>query len=43
MKEAQAKHNFGDKGYLAFEHITWVNISKRSLWLLLNADVLIEN
>lgn len=24
VKEAQAKHNFGDKGYLAFEHITWV-------------------
>lgn len=24
VKEAHAKHNFGDKGYLAFEHITWV-------------------
>lgn len=24
VKEAQAKHNFGGKGYLAFEHITWV-------------------
>jgi Xaa-Pro aminopeptidase len=26
-KEANAKFNFGDKGYLAFEHITWVSIS----------------
>jgi len=25
-KEANAKFNFGDKGYLAFEHITWVSI-----------------
>ena len=24
VKEAQAKHNFGGKGYLSFEHITWV-------------------
>ena len=26
-KEANAKFNFGDKGYLAFEHITWVSIA----------------
>jgi Xaa-Pro aminopeptidase len=23
VKEANTKFNFGDKGYLAFEHITW--------------------
>ncbi|KAG6545323.1 hypothetical protein Mapa_013172 [Marchantia paleacea] len=24
VKEAETKFNFGDKGYLAFEHVTWV-------------------
>lgn len=24
VKEAETKFNFGDKGYLSFEHITWV-------------------
>lgn len=24
VKEADTKYNFGDKGYLSFEHITWV-------------------
>lgn len=24
VKEADTKFNFGDKGYLSFEHITWV-------------------
>lgn len=26
IKEADTKFNFGDKGYLAFEHITWVSL-----------------
>jgi Xaa-Pro aminopeptidase len=43
VKEAQAKHNFGDKGYLAFEHITWVSISKPLSFLSLITDVLIKN
>ena len=25
IKEAATKFNFGDKGYLSFEHITWVS------------------
>lgn len=25
VKEADTKFNFGDKGYLSFEHITWVS------------------
>jgi Xaa-Pro aminopeptidase len=25
VKDANTKFNFGDKGYLAFEHITWVS------------------
>lgn len=25
VKEAGTKFNFGDKGYLSFEHITWVS------------------
>ena len=25
INEADTKFNFGDKGYLAFEHITWVS------------------
>lgn len=25
IKEADTKFNFGDKGYLSFEHITWVS------------------
>lgn len=28
VKEADTKFNFGDKGYLSFEHITWVSKSK---------------
>lgn len=24
VKEADTKFNFGEKGYLSFEHITWV-------------------
>lgn len=27
IKEADTKFNFGDKGYLSFEHITWVKFS----------------
>lgn len=30
VKEAETKFNFGEKGYLAFEHVTWVRIT--SLW-----------
>lgn len=26
VKEADTKFNFGDKGYLSFEHITWVSL-----------------
>lgn len=26
VKEADTKFNFGEKGYLSFEHITWVSI-----------------
>eukprot|EP00252_Welwitschia_mirabilis_P017029 TRINITY_DN3786_c0_g1_i1.p1 TRINITY_DN3786_c0_g1~~TRINITY_DN3786_c0_g1_i1.p1 ORF type:complete len:663 (-),score=143.58 TRINITY_DN3786_c0_g1_i1:272-2260(-) len=29
IKEADTKHNFGDKGYLSFEHITWVPYQKK--------------
>lgn len=25
VNEAEAKYNYGEKGYLAFEHITWVS------------------
>ena len=25
VKEADTKFNFGEKGYLSFEHITWVS------------------
>jgi Xaa-Pro aminopeptidase len=25
VNEAGAKYNYGEKGYLAFEHITWVS------------------
>ena len=35
VKEANTKYNFGDKGYLAFEHITWVSIVS-SISILLN-------
>ncbi|MBA0771967.1 hypothetical protein Gotri_007422, partial [Gossypium trilobum] len=27
IKEADTEFNFGDKGYLSFEHITWVSLS----------------
>ena len=27
VKEADTKFNFGQKGYLSFEHITWVSIA----------------
>lgn len=27
VKEGNTKFNFGDKGYLTFEHITWVSFS----------------
>lgn len=26
VKEADTKFNFGEKGYLSFEHITWVSL-----------------
>lgn len=26
IKEADTKFNFGNKGYLSFEHITWVSL-----------------
>ena len=26
VNEADTKYNFGDKGYLSFEHITWVSL-----------------
>lgn len=26
VNEADTKFNFGDKGYLSFEHITWVSL-----------------
>ncbi|KAG1342114.1 Aminopeptidase P1 [Cocos nucifera] len=29
VKEASTKFNFGEKGYLAFEHITWVPYQKK--------------
>ncbi|KAI5072213.1 hypothetical protein GOP47_0012319 [Adiantum capillus-veneris] len=29
VKEAHTEFNFGDKGYLAFEHITWVPYQKK--------------
>lgn len=29
IKEADTKFNFGDKGYLAFEHITWAPYQKK--------------
>lgn len=29
VKEANTKFNFGEKGYLAFEHITWVPYQKK--------------
>ena len=27
IKEADTEFNFGDKGYLSFEHITWVSLT----------------
>jgi len=39
VKEAQAKHNFGDKGYLAFEHITWVPYQTKLMDLSLMSEV----
>ncbi|EFJ06918.1 hypothetical protein SELMODRAFT_186551 [Selaginella moellendorffii] len=29
VKEAQTAHNFSDKGYLCFEHITWVPFQRK--------------
>ena len=35
VKEADTKFNFGDKGYLSFEHITWVSPNLCvSVWLI---------
>lgn len=28
VKEGNTKFNFGEKGYLSFEHITWVSTCK---------------
>ncbi|XP_042507882.1 aminopeptidase P1 isoform X2 [Macadamia integrifolia] len=37
VKEADTKFNFGDKGYLAFEHITWAPYQKKLMDLQLLA------
>ncbi|KAF3790670.1 putative Xaa-Pro aminopeptidase P [Nymphaea thermarum] len=33
VTEAETKYNFGDKGYLSFEHITWVPYQKKLMEL----------
>eukprot|EP00268_Persea_americana_P057456 TRINITY_DN68889_c0_g1_i1.p1 TRINITY_DN68889_c0_g1~~TRINITY_DN68889_c0_g1_i1.p1 ORF type:complete len:630 (-),score=124.69 TRINITY_DN68889_c0_g1_i1:338-2227(-) len=35
VKEADTKYNFGDKGYLSFEHITWAPYQKKLMDLSL--------
>ncbi|XP_043713036.1 aminopeptidase P1 isoform X2 [Telopea speciosissima] len=42
VKEANTKFNFGEKGYLAFEHITWAPYQKKLMDLRLLAPEEIE-
>ncbi|KAJ4962498.1 hypothetical protein NE237_022437 [Protea cynaroides] len=42
VEEANTKFNFGDKGYLAFEHITWAPYQKKLMDLRLLAPEEIE-
>uniref|UniRef100_A0A0E0BJX0 Peptidase M24 domain-containing protein n=1 Tax=Oryza glumipatula TaxID=40148 RepID=A0A0E0BJX0_9ORYZ len=42
VKEANTKYNFGDKGYLAFEHITWAPYQTKLIDTTLLTPVEIE-